>query len=61
MSVINYQTGEVCIVDFKSEGWGGKNRHYLEGYCFNSVEESKAKRKVPTHKINGTWTGEISC
>ena len=26
MTVTNYQTGEVCVVEFKAEGWGGKNK-----------------------------------
>ena len=40
MIVTNYQTGEVCIIDFKAEGSGGKNRHYMEGFVYNSVEEA---------------------
>ena len=34
--VTNYKTGEVCIVDFKETGWGGKNKHALEGYTYNN-------------------------
>jgi len=36
MRVVNYQTGEVCLTDFKAEGWYGKDRHYMEGFTFDS-------------------------
>ena len=36
MKVENYQTGEVCVIDFKAEGWYGTNKHHLEGFAFNS-------------------------
>ena len=45
MMVKNHQTGEVCICEFKAEGWSGKNRHFLEGYTYNSEEEARAKKK----------------
>ena len=45
MTVTNWQTGEVCIIDFKSEGWGGKNRHAIEGYIYESRQEADAKKK----------------
>lgn len=61
MVVTNYKTGEVCIVEFKQEGWGGKNKHALEGYCYNSLEESKAKKKVPSWVMSGTWSGSMQC
>lgn len=40
MTVTNYKTGEVCILDFKAEGWGGKNKQYCEGYVYKSLEEA---------------------
>ena len=36
--VKNHKTGEVCHIEFKAEGWGGKNRHAMEGYTFDSEE-----------------------
>jgi hypothetical protein len=60
MTVTNCQTGEVCQIEFKSEGWGGKNRHAIEGYIYESREESEAKKKKPQATIFGTWSGEIS-
>ena len=60
MTVTNYKTGEVCVIEFFAEGWGGKNKHYLEGYCYESLEASKAKKnKNPIYKVYGTWTGQI--
>ena len=61
MLVNNYQTGEVCVVTFKEEGWGGKNKHALEGLTYNSIEESKAKKKVPSWMLSGTWSGSLQC
>ena len=61
MLVTNYQSGEVCIVEFKQEGWGGRNKHALEGYTYNSLDESKAKKKVPSWMMSGTWSGSMSC
>lgn len=61
MLVTNYQTGEVCVVDFKQEGWGGKNKHALEGLTYNSIEESKAKKKFPSWQMSGTWSGAMQC
>lgn len=46
--VTNLTTGEVCIVEFKETGWGGKNKHYLEGYTYDSLKLAKAKKKVPS-------------
>ena len=60
LTVTNYQTGEVCVVEFKAEGWGGKNKQCLEGYTYDSLEDFKAKNKLPRHYIFGTWTGSIS-
>ena len=58
MTVTNYKTGEVCIIEFFAEGWNGKNKHYLEGLCYRNIEESKAKKnKNPIYKVYGTWTG----
>ena len=63
MRITNYQTGEVCIIDFKAEGWGGKNKHFLEGFCYDSLEDAKSKKvkNFPTHTISGTWSGQVSC
>ena len=38
MKVTNYKTGEVAVIDFKAEGWYGSNRHYLEGFTYDSQE-----------------------
>jgi len=59
MTVTNHKTKEVCVIEFKAEGWGGKNRHAMEGYSYNSQQDAEAKKKNPTHCISGTWTGEI--
>ena len=60
MTIRNYQTGEICVIDFKAEGWGGKNKHAVEGFCFNNIEELKVeKNPKPSHRISGTWTGQI--
>lgn len=62
MTVTNYKTGEVCILDFKAEGWGGKNKQYCEGYVYSSLEESKnLKTTKPSFMLWGTWTGQIQC
>ena len=60
MTVTNYQTGEVCVVEFKAEGWGGKNKQCVEGYTYESLEDFKGKNKHPKHHIFGTWTGSVS-
>ena len=41
MTVKNYQTGEVCVIEFKTEtGWGKENKYVIEGYCYNSEADS---------------------
>ena len=64
MTIKNHTTGEVCLVDFKQEsGWGKENRFGIDGYTYNSAEESKEskKKRCPTHHITGTWTGGATC
>ena len=59
MKVTNFKTGEVAVIDFKAEGWYGKNKHYLEGYSYNSQELANESNKKPSHRIWGTWSGTI--
>ena len=63
MLVTNYKTGEVCVVDFKESGWNGKNKHYLEGLTYDSIEQARAKKKnqKPSWLMSGTWTGSMQC
>jgi len=60
MKILNYKTGEVCVINFVAEGWSGKNKHLLEGFCYNSMEDALSKKKTATHRLSGTWTGRIS-
>jgi len=43
MRVTNLSTGEVAVLDFKAEGWGGKNKHVLEGYVYEDAEKAGNK------------------
>ena len=64
MTVKNYQTGEVCIIEFKTEtGWSKENKYVIEGYCYNSEAESQEskKKRRPTHKLTGEWTKQVLC
>lgn len=62
MIIRNYKTGEVCIMEFKAEGWGGKNKQAVEGYVYSSMEEAEnLKTSKPSYMIWGTWTGTIQC
>lgn len=62
MSLTNHKTGEVCIVKFFEEGWGGKNRHYIEGFVYSNAADAKKKReKDALMKISGKWSESISC
>ena len=45
MTVTNHKSGEVTIVKFFEEGWGGKNKQYIEGYVYGNADEAK-KRKA---------------
>ena len=55
MKVNNYKTGEVLLIEFKAEGWGGRNKQAIEGYLYES-EEALQEKKNPIEKIWGTWT-----
>ena len=59
--VTNLTTGEVCVVEFKEAGFSGKNKHYLEGLTYDSLAQSKAKKKVPSWMMSGTWSGSMHC
>lgn len=49
MTVRNFATGDICEVEFKKRGWGGKNINEVEGYAINSKKEKK-------WRISGKWT-----
>jgi len=44
MTVTNHATGEVAIVKFFEEGWGGKNKQTIEGYVYRNAADAKKKK-----------------
>jgi len=36
MTIKNATTGAVSIIEFKAEGWGGRNKHEVSGYLYYS-------------------------
>lgn len=58
MRVTNHASGEVCLVTFKTEGWGGRNRHAIEGYTYPSAATAEAgkQRKL---QLSGTWSSKL--
>ena len=62
MSVTNHTTGEVTAVKFFEEGWGGKNKQYIEGFVYPNADlAKKGKSSDQTMKVFGKWTETISC
>ena len=54
MTVKNLTTGEVCEVEFKKKGWGGRGAQEIEGYAVDASQQKK-------YKIYGKWTEQILC
>ena len=46
MTVKNYQTGDVCLVEFKKRGWSGKGAYEVEGYAFNQAFPKDKKARI---------------
>jgi hypothetical protein len=60
MFVKNCKTGQVLIIDYKAEGWGGKNKHEVEGYIYQDEAISKKKKDVTKlMKIFGVYSDKI--
>ena len=60
MRVSNLTTGEIAELDFKAEGWGGKNRHVLEGYIYENAEKAEKKEQKNGFYVYGKYTELIN-
>lgn len=47
------------MIEFKAEGWGGKNKHAIEGLIYDNQEDMTEKRSA-RYKIKGTWSGSLT-
>lgn len=56
MRIRNTASGAVAELEFKAEGWGGKNKHDVSGYIFRSEEACKAKDKSNILFLHGKYT-----
>ena len=60
MKIKNVTTGAYCEIDFKAEGWGGRNKHEVSGFIYADEEAFKKKEKANSYFINGKYTSEVN-
>ena len=60
MKIKNVTTGAYCEIEFKAEGWGGRNKHEVSGYLFADEEAFKKKEKANSYFIHGKYTSEVN-
>lgn len=56
MKIVNMTTGEVCELEFKAEGWGGKHKHDTSGYVYPNEVAAKKKQRENSFFIHGKYT-----
>jgi hypothetical protein len=56
MRIREKNSGRVAEIEFKAEGWGGKNKHDISGYLYPSEEACKAKERSNTLFYHGKYT-----
>jgi hypothetical protein len=59
MKIRNRATGAYCEMDFKAEGWGGRNKHEVSGYIYASEEAFKKKDHANSYFVKGIYTQYI--
>ena len=52
MTVKNQTTNDICEIDFKKRGWGGKNAHCVEGIAYSPTKEKQ-------YSLKGTWIDHL--
>mmetsp|Transcript_64325 Transcript_64325/g.88989 ORF Transcript_64325/g.88989 Transcript_64325/m.88989 type:complete len:110 (-) Transcript_64325:123-452(-) len=50
-TVTNHKTGEMVICTYHSEGWGGKNKHLVEG-VYKKNKDDKSRQYI----LTGKWS-----
>lgn len=60
MKIKNITTGAVADIDFKAEGWGGRNKHEVSGYIYESEEAWKKKIKANTYFVFGKYSQSVN-
>jgi len=53
MHVRNIANGERCEIEFKRQGWSGKNKNVVEGHLL----DSKGKKM---YKVSGKWNQQLT-
>lgn len=60
MKIRNATTGAVADIDFKAEGWGGRNKHEVSGFIYDSEEACKKKDKANSYYVFGKYSQSVS-
>ncbi len=55
MIIRNVSNGNVCMVDFKKRGWTGKGAYEVEGFAYDSINNSNKKAR-----LYGKWIESLS-
>ena len=60
MTIKNATTGAVSIIEFKAEGWGGRNKHEVSGYLYYSDQALKNKDRANSFYIFGKYSQTVN-
>lgn len=56
MKIKNATTGAYSELIFKAEGWGGRYKHDVMGYVYESEEDFKKKKSPNSYYLQGKYT-----
>lgn len=60
MKIKNVTTGAVADIDFKAEGWGGRNKHEVSGYIYANEEACKKKNRANSYFVFGKYSQAVN-